>query len=396
MPQCRFLIVGAGIMGLTIARELLQRGVKDIVLIEKEAAPGLHASGRNSGILHAGIYYGSDSMKARFCVEGNRMMKRFCREKSLALYESGKVIVAYDQSELERLHELKRRADANGAKANLISQKQLKELEPHARTFQEALYAAETAVVDPTEVIHALEQEVLRSGEIRIHYHTPLIGISTDRVADTPSGKISFGRLINAAGTFADQVAHWFGLASEYRILPFKGTYKRVVPQRGFLVRSNIYPVPDLEHPFLGVHFSRKVDGQVFVGPTAIPAFGRENYGTLPQGVTEAASILYRDAWLWLKNGAFRRKALSEVRKYSKRVIYLEAKKLVPDLQLEDLKNSDKVGIRAQLIHWPSKTLVMDFTVLERADSIHILNAVSPAFTSSMAFARYIADLCND
>ncbi|HEY4491028.1 MAG TPA: L-2-hydroxyglutarate oxidase [Acidobacteriota bacterium] len=392
--RCHFLIVGAGIIGLTIARELAGRGAKDIIVMEKEEAPGLHASGRNSGILHAGIYYSSDSLKARFCVEGNRSMKKFCRQKSLALYESGKVIVAQDESELQRLYELKKRADLNGAKAVLISEQQLAELEPHARTYREALYAPETAVIDAAEVMKALERDVLQTGKVTILYRTPLTAFSAERTADTRSGPIVFEKLINAAGTFADEIAHLFDVASEYQILPFKGTYKRLVPQRSFLARGNIYPVPDLENPFLGVHFSRKVDGQVFIGPTAIPAFGRENYDMMPHGFRETGSIFYRDAILWLRNRAFRRKALSEVKKYSRRIVHREAKKLVPELRLEDLENSSKVGIRAQLVHWPTKKLVMDFVVLECADSIHILNAVSPAFTCSMAFAKHIADLC--
>ncbi|HJZ11772.1 MAG TPA: FAD-dependent oxidoreductase, partial [Acidobacteriota bacterium] len=206
--RCHFLIVGAGIIGLTIARELAGRGAKDIIVMEKEEAPGLHASGRNSGILHAGIYYSSDSLKARFCVEGNRSMKKFCRQKSLALYESGKVIVAQDESELQRLYELKKRADLNGAKAVLISEQQLAELEPHARTYREALYAPETAVIDAAEVMKALERDVLQTGKVTILYRTPLTAFSAERTADTRSGPIVFEKLINAAGTFADEIAH--------------------------------------------------------------------------------------------------------------------------------------------------------------------------------------------
>jgi len=158
-------------------------------------------------------------------------------------------------------------------------------------------------------------------------------------------------------------------------------------------VRGNIYPVPDLRNPFLGVHFSRKVDGHVYIGPTAIPAFGRENYEMLPRHPGEACSILYRDAVLWLMNPAFRSKAFSEMKKYSREVVFHEAQNLVPELKLDDVEDSDKVGIRAQLVHWPKKVLVMDFVVLKQNDSVHVLNAVSPAFTSSMAFAKHIADL---
>ena len=390
---CQFLIAGGGIIGLTVARELLLRGATDIVVLEKEDTPGRHASGRNSGILHAGIYYSSDSLKAKYCVDGNRLMKEYCRQKGLALLESGKVIVAKDEAELGRLHQLKARADLNGAQASLIGQKELTNLEPHARTCQEALYAPETAVVDPLQILQSIDQDLTQSGKVRILYNTAFLELKNRGLAMTSQGSISFERFINTAGTFADRIAHHFGIGKDYRILPFKGTYKRLALQRSYLVRGNIYPVPDLRNPFLGVHFSRKVDGHVYIGPTAIPAFGRENYEMLPRHPGEACSILYRDAVLWLMNPAFRSKAFSEMKKYSREVVFHEAQNLVPELKLDDVEDSDKVGIRAQLVHWPKKVLVMDFVVLKQNDSVHVLNAVSPAFTSSMAFAKHIADL---
>ena len=394
---CQVLIVGAGITGLTIARELLQRGAEDILIVDKEASLGSHASGRNSGVLHAGIYYTPDTLKARFCVEGNRLMKEFCRERGVSLKESGKVILAKSPSELDRLYELKRQAELCGARAFLIDCKELSEIEPYATTCDKALFSPDTAVVRPEEVLKALEEELTQSGKVTISYKTAFEGVQGERQARTSKGMIPFESFVNAAGAYGDQIAHRFGLAKDYKLLPFKGTYKKLADNRAFLVRGNIYPVPDLRNPFLGVHLTRSADDEVHVGPTAIPALGRENYGAFDGWGGETFLILFRDAVLLLKDQAFRRVALTEPRKYVKRFIFEEARRLVPQMRVHDLVDSDKVGIRPQLVHWPTKKLVMDFVVLRDGDALHILNAISPAFTSSMAFAKYaVATLLGD
>lgn len=387
--QCQVLIVGAGITGLTIARELVNRGAEDILILEKEGSLGAHASGRNSGVLHAGIYYTPDTLKARFCVEGNRLMKAFCRERGLTLKETGKVILATSPTQVEVLHELKRRADLSGARAFLIDRQELCEIEPYVTTCDKALFSPDTAVIRPQEVLKALEDELTRSAKTTMFYKTAFKSLLSDRQARTSKGVIRFEKFINAAGSYGDQVAHQFGLAKEYKTLPFKGTYKKLTRNRTFLVRGNVYPVPDLKNPFLGVHLTRSADGEVYVGPTAIPVFSRENYRNFEGWGWETFLILFRNAVLLLKNQAFRRVALTEPRKYLKRFILKEARRLVPELCLHDLVDSDKVGIRPQLVHWPTKTLVTDYVVLHNGDALHILNPVSPAFTSSMAFAKY-------
>ena len=387
--RCQVLIVGAGITGLTIARELVNQGAEDILILEKEGSLGVHASGRNSGVLHAGIYYNPDTLKARLCVEGNRLMKAFCREKGLTLKETGKVILATSPTEVEVLHELKRRADLSGARAFLIDRQELREIEPHVTTCDEALFSPDTAVIRPGEVLKALEDELARSAKTTIFYKTSFKTLLSDHQARTSEGVIRFEKFINAAGSYGDQIAHQFGLAKEYKILPFKGTYKKLTRNRTFLVRGNVYPVPNLKNPFLGVHLTRSADGEVYVGPTAIPAFSRENYRNFEGWGWETFPILFRNAVLLLKNQAFRQVALTEPRKYLKRFIFKEARRLVPELCLHDLVDSDKVGIRPQLVHWPTKTLVTDYIVLHNGDALHILNPISPAFTSSMAFAKY-------
>lgn len=386
--KCSVLIVGAGITGLTIARELISRGLKNIVLLEKEPFLGMHASGRNSGVLHAGIYYNPDTLKARYCVRGNQLMKEFCRAKGLTLIDSGKVVLGRTPAETEQLHELKRRADACGARAVLIDGKKLRELEPHAAPCDQALFSPDTATIRPLQVLEALKSEMEESGKGAIYCGAAFAGLSGEHEALTSKGRIRFEKLVNAAGSHGDRVAHKCGLAKEYRILPFKGTYKKLVHQRQSLVRGNIYPVPNLRTPFLGIHLTRTADNEILVGPTAIPACGRENYGLLDGLSGESFLILLRDSVLMFRNRDFRSVALSEPKKYFTHFVLNEARKLVPELSANDLTHTEHMGIRAQLVNWHTKKLVMDYVVLPHRDSIHVLNPISPAFTSSMAFAK--------
>jgi len=386
------LIAGAGIMGLTIARELVSRGWENIVLLEKESRLGGHASGRNSGVLHAGIYYAPDSLKARSCLHGNFLMKEYCREKGLPLLETGKVIVARGEEELPVLKELYRRATANGAKVELVDEKRLAEIEPNARTVSLALHSLYTAVVDPLRVLESLGSDLEASGKVRILRDCPFLGLRGSSTAKTPRGEIAFGRFVNAAGAHCDRVAAAFGAGSRFRMVPFKGLYRKLRKDRSHLVRGNIYPVPDIRYPFLGVHFTRNVHGEVYLGPTAIPALGRENYGVLEGVDREGAAILARDAALFFSSREFRSVALEEPRKYRFSCFFEDARKLVKDLRPEDVTSSDKVGIRAQLVDWRTRKLVQDFLLVEEGPSLHLLNPVSPAFTSSMNLARAIVD----
>ena len=389
--SCHTLIVGAGITGLTIARELLSRGADDILIVEKETSLGAHASGRNSGVLHAGIYYSPGTYKARFCVEGNRLMKEYCRDHELTLNRSGKVIIT-DESRLDALYELKKRADSSGAESIIIDRNDLLELEPYAAPQEKALYSPNTAVFNPKQILESIKSELERSGKVRFIFGDLYKTISGSSIAVTSQGKIKFEKFINAAGSFADKVAHSFGVGCQYKVLPFKGTYKKIVKSKNYLVRGNIYPVPDLRNPFLGVHFTKGYDGEIYIGPTAIPAFGREEYGLFNDLSLESLSILGRDLVLLLTNDGFRAAANSETKKYFKTYMYHEAKKMVPELKLEDIQDTPKVGIRPQLVDWNNKQMVMDFVIIKDGDSLHILNAISPAFTCSMAFAKHVVD----
>ena len=390
MQQTEFLIIGAGIVGLTLARELLKNGADKIIIIEKEPVLGAHASGRNSGVLHAGIYYPPNTLKAQLCLKGNLLLQAYCEQKQLPLIKSGKVIVARTAEELPTLMQLYERAKQNGAKVEIIDEQQLATIEPNAKTHKIALYSHYTALVDNKAILNALMQDLLQSGKVEILFNTKLEKLNDDFTAQTSQGDIQFKQFINAAGAYADKVAHLFGVGKEYYFIPFKGIYKKLIPEKSHLVNGNIYPVPNLGNPFLGVHFTKNINGDAYVGPTAIPAFGRENYGML-QGIDkEAVQIIKNEMLLYFSNPEFRKVAHEEPKKYLSQYFYRDAKKLVKDLRPEWLLPAAKVGIRPQLISLQEKKLMMDFLVIKERHSLHILNAISPAFTSSMAFAAYV------
>ena len=384
------LIVGAGIIGLAIARELVMAGHRDLVIIEKEPELGRHASGRNSGVLHAGVYYAPDSMKAKSCLRGNFLMRAYCKEKGLPLLENGKVIVTRSPQELPVLEELCRRATANGAKVEMIDERQLAEIEPNARTVERALFSHYTAVVDPKAVLASLKRDLEQSGRVKFHFDCRLTALGTSGRAVTSKGEIEFGRFVNAAGAYCDKVARLFGVGEKYRLIPFKGVYRLLSKDAPFTVNSSIYPVPDIRNPFLGVHFTRSVHGDVYLGPTAIPAFGRENYGILAGIDAEGFGIAFEDLVLFMTNPQFRSVALSEPVKYLPAYFYRDAARLVKQLSPADLIPATKVGIRPQLVDWETKQLVMDFMVEAKGPSLHVLNPISPAFTSSMDLAAGI------
>ena len=392
MPRLdtHILIVGGGIIGLTIARELILTGYDNITVIDKEEDLGKHASGRNSGVLHAGIYYTPDSLKAKSCLNGNFLMRQYCKEKALPLLETGKVIVTRNENELSALRELYQRATANGAKVEIIDQKQLSEIEPNAKTFQNAIFSHYTAVVDPKKVVLSLEADLIASGKVQFLLGCAFQSVRGSSTAITSLGEIGFNHFINASGAHCDRVARAFGIGLHLRMIPFKGIYKKLIKNKAHLVRGNIYPVPDIRNPFLGIHFTRNVHGEVYLGPTAIPAFGRENYGILEGIDKEGLSILYRDAILFFTNPKFRDVALKEPRKYLTPFFFNSAARLVKDLHPRDIETAEKVGIRAQLVDWGKKELVMDFLVQQEGNTTHVLNPVSPAFTSSMDLAQKI------
>jgi len=386
------LIIGGGIMGLAIARALRARHpAASVTILEKENDVAQHASGRNSGVLHAGFYYGADSLKAKFCRDGNAAMRAYVASHNLSINDCGKVVVAQNEGELETLHELFRRGQVNGVPLQLVDEKQLADIEPNARTTGQAIYAITTAVVDPIEICQTLKRE-LESQGVRILTRTAYERRIDDNSIIAGGQRFEAGMIINCAGLYADRIARDFGFCRHYAIIPFKGVYlKYNGPDKP--VRPCIYPVPNLKNPFLGVHFSVTVDGTVKIGPTAIPAFWRENYhGLSGFSARDMAEILCREAILFASDTNFCALAMTEIRKYSPRFMAAQAARMVKHLNTARFTGWSRPGIRAQLYDKRSKRLLHDFVVESDAHSIHVLNAVSPAFTSSFPFAQWIVE----
>jgi L-2-hydroxyglutarate oxidase LhgO len=288
---CDYLIVGAGIVGLSIAFELKKRHpAASIVILEKEPDAGMHASGRNSGVLHSGIYYGNDTLKAKTCSVSAARMREFAAENGIACNRSGKVIIATSEQDLPVIDRLLNNARENGINAEKLDERGVREIEPHATPYKAGIYSPDTAVVDSKAVVKKLCEILTQSGVI-LTFGSPVIRITPEtKMVSTTEGNYHYGYLFNCAGASADRIARHFGLVADYALIPFKGIYYKLRPEKNHLVRSNIYPVPDINQPFLGVHLTRVISGDVYVGPTAIPAFGRENYGIV-QGMELGESL---------------------------------------------------------------------------------------------------------
>jgi len=392
-----FVVVGAGIIGLTVANELRKRHPNaHIAILEKEASPGMHASGRNSGVLHSGIYYSSDTHKARICAEGSKRMVQFAQDEGISYSQSGKVILATSENQLPTIDKLLNNAYANNILAEKIDQQQLHEIEPYAANGVAAIYCPTTAVIDSKAVVKRLKEKLQQVGVVFL-FDTEVHGVLSGEKINTSNGNVSFGYLYNCAGAYADKIAKLFGVGRQYELVPFKGIYWKLGDLASSKVRANIYPVPDITMPFLGVHLTRVINGDVFAGPTAIPALGRENYGRLT-GIRagEALQVGLQLSKMYMNNkGDFRKMARHELAKYQKRRFFKEAQKLMPSLNMEDLAPTPKAGIRPQLINTKTGKLEMDYLLETTENSMHVLNSISPAFTSSFAFAQWVVDESN-
>jgi L-2-hydroxyglutarate oxidase LhgO len=358
-------------------------------LLEKEADCGLHASGRNSGVLHAGFYYSPDSLKAKFTWTGNRLLTAYCEEKRISLNKCGKLVVAKDQADHAGLDELLKRGRANGIPLEEISEKDAKAIEPRVKTCERALFSPATSTVDPVLVMQAMKKDAVDEG-VQLHCGVRYFGSSKGQVVTT-LGTHDVGYVVNAAGLYADRVARDYGFCDHYRILPFKGLYLYSSEPAGS-IRTNIYPVPDLKNPFLGVHFTVAASGKAKIGPTAIPGLWREQYGGMANfRWREFFEVVMRGVGL-LTNSEFDFKtlALTEMAKYSKSKMVALASELVEGIRPEHYQQWGKPGIRAQLVDITKRKLEMDFVLEGDRHSMHVLNAVSPAFTCGIPFSEHV------
>jgi L-2-hydroxyglutarate oxidase len=399
VPHSDVLIIGGGMVGLCIAHQLLERGIaKSITLLDKESELGRHSSGRNSGVLHAGLYYRPGSVRAQVCVAGARQLRAWVEERGLPINPCGKVIVPPRPDLDDQLNVLEERGRANGAVVELLDESQLQQLIPGARSASgRALWSPNTAVVQPIKVVQRLKLELQERG---VRFLTAQQGWTAkpeqQHLVLADGTALHYGHLFNCAGLQADRVARGFSVGHQFTLLPFKGIYWQLKKNCAIQPRCNLYPVPDLKVPFLGVHFTPSADAEavVSVGPTATPAWGRENYqglkGLEPSMAASNLTVLARQ---YLANrGGFRRYVHEQAFLALPPLLLRAAQQLIPDIRPEHLELSSKVGIRSQLFNRNTQRLEDDFLCLPGPASTHVLNSISPAFTASFALADLIID----
>lgn len=380
------LIIGAGIVGLSIAKSLLeQNSGLQVKVIEKESSLGLHSSGRNSGVLHAGFYYSPDSLKARFCKEGNLALRSLCAENDIEVHNLGKIVVSKNEGEDQLLEQLFNRGISNGVELELLEKEQLFDLEPLAKTHSRFIWSPTTAVADPQAVIKVLANRVESLGG-------EIIFNRSFNIKEDYSGMDS-RHVVNASGSQADRIAKSFGFGNQFSMIPFMGLY-RYVPKSKLPLKRLVYPVPNPQNPFLGVHFTISASGSVKIGPTAIPLLNREQYSLLENWNLSDIKESLRGLTSMLKGNAHDLPGLfkAEFPKFFESQLIKESSQLVPSVSGVTGWKKMRPGIRAQLIDIRTGQLVSDFLVEGDKCSTHVLNAVSPGWTAALPFGKYIAD----
>lgn len=385
-------IIGAGLVGLSVARAISDshRGVS-VVVVDKESKVAAHQSSHNSGVAHSGLYYRPGSLKARLCVEGRRRLQEYCESNDIAFEQSGKLVIATRDSEVEPLNELERRGRANGlAGITRLDSSGIKEHEP-AAVGLEALHVPEAGVVDFPAVAERLAADLIGEGaEIVIGYQVEAFEHRGDgAVIRSMDREIRAKVMVNCAGLHSDRVARLAGVVSEVEIVPFRGEYYTLDPQAGHLVKALIYPVPDPRFPFLGVHFTRRIDGRVEVGPNAVLAWGREHYREAPADWSELRETVQVPGFRKLAMRHWRTGAAEMIRSRSRSLYARSARRLVPAVRSEHLVRGG-AGVRAQAVSSDGK-LIDDFVIEEAGSTVHVLNAPSPGATASLAIGAHVA-----
>ena len=389
-------IVGAGIIGLATAhRYIAKHPGQSVLILERESGFAHHQTGRNSGVLHSGIYYAPGSMKAELAVAGRSAMVDFCRERGIDHEVCGKVIVATRDDEIERLRALSGRAELNRLSAELIDAGRLTEIEPHCNGI-EALYVPSTGIVSYSKVCEALRIEIEESGG-SVRFDTSVLNVEESEVGariSTSGGEIFARFLVNCAGLRCDQVAGMVNAAEGNRIVPFRGEYYELVPERSHLVKGLIYPVPDPSFPFLGVHLTRMIDGSIHAGPNAVLALSREGYrwrDVQPSQILEHVT----NRGLWKLARKYWRTGAGEVWRSLNKAAFVRAlQRLVPEIESKDLEASP-AGVRAQAMD-ANGELLDDFAITRSGNSLHVINAPSPAATASLEIGGRIVEMIEE
>ena len=387
-----FIVIGAGIIGVSTARELQQAFPgKTVLVLEKENAPALHQTGRNSGVIHAGVYYLPGSLKAKFCREGNAATKAFCTEHGIRFDQCGKLLVATSEPELERMAGLVTRCAENGIAIEVLSAEQLKEAEPNISGVG-AVLVPSTGIVSYGEITRKMVELVGQGGgEVLFNNNVVAIAEQSDRISvSTGRGSYDGRYLVSCAGVMADRVVAMAGLKPKFKIIPFRGDYFLLGAQHNSIVNHLIYPIPDPELPFLGVHLTKMIDGTVTVGPNAVLAFKREGYGRLDFSLGDSLEMLTYPGLLRVLRDNFKVSMVELMNSLSK-AGYLElVRKYCPGLTVADLHDYP-AGIRAQAVT-PDGTLVHDFLFVNSDRGLFVCNAPSPAATSAIPIGRHIVE----
>ena len=400
MIQNRFdvVIIGGGIIGLGTALSIQKKLPKiKLAILEKDKSVGSQQSGHNSGVIHSGIYYKPGSLKAKFCVEGRASMAEFCIKNNLKYEKCGKIIVAYHEEEIPRLETLMERGKANKVEGlEIIEQERIREIEPNIVGLK-ALYAPNTAIVDYSEVTKVYAQNAENNGAT-IFLNAKFLNAKNDNnhrtILKTSIGDIQTKFVINCAGLYSDRVAKSMGVKLRLRIVPFRGEYYSLIPEKYHLVKGLIYPVPDPEFPFLGVHLTKNIKGFVEAGPNAVLAFAREGYRKIDFQLYDLLSTLTYPGFIRFSSMNWRTGFMEINRSLRKSIFLKDLQKMIPDLKSDDLIKGGS-GVRAQAIGY-DVSLIDDFAIEQGERSIHVLNAPSPGATSSLIIGRYIADLAKD
>ena len=390
-----YVIIGAGIIGISLGIELLtQKPTKKILIIDKETRPGVHASGRNSGVLHAGFYYSPDSLKAKFCKQGNLELKKFCNTNNLEVKETGKVVVCQDKNDVTRLMNLFERGIANGVEIELLESNELSRIEPAAQTVDKFIWSPTTAVGNPKEIIKKLAEKFTKMGGLfRFNSRVKLINKNNEVLIEEDGYILSATSIINSAGAYASELAKQVGVGHEYVCLPFLGAYRKSEFVAGNPKRL-VYPVPNPINPFLGVHTTNTLSDEIKIGPTAFPVIGKEQYKFLDGFNAKELRDFYLATKTLLKSDSVNILGLakSEGIKLFKRPLIKKAKRLTNALDLNQKWKNYPAGIRAQIVNLDTKVIEMDYIVRSDKNVVHILNAVSPGWTSSIPFSRWIVE----
>ena len=387
-----FAIIGSGIIGLTLAFKLKQKfNNSKIVIFEKEPNSISHGSGRNSGVLHSGIYYEPGSLRANLCVTGVKELKEYIKSENLWINECGKLLLPTSEYSYSNLENLFNRAKKNGVEINKIKNEEIKRIEPNTNCqFEYGLHVPFTSVADPKEVSKSLIEN-LKKMNVEINYNSEILKISEQKLF-TQNNTIEAGHIFNCAGLFADEIAKNSNLEFRYSFLPFKGKYWKIT-NKSFKLNHLVYPIPDLRYPFLGLHSSHNRHGDFYIGPSSTPVFGREQYnGILGDNLKESISLIFNFSKKIIFNeNKLRTLALQELSLLTKRGFFNQIKKMFNNINPDDLELSDqKVGIRSQIFDPQSKNLVNDFVVINQKNTTHVLNAISPAWSASFAFADHL------